>query len=191
MFTRIPKPFAVFALLALSMVVTRFSHAGNAWLPPDTSWAVFFLGGFYLRRQWRWALGLLLIEAVGIDYLAIRYDGVSNSCATLAYWAIVPAYSVLWLGGAWLRRRYQQAASDLARLCASLVLCVTLCYLLTNASSYWLGGRIAHPDLLGWWSHFTRWYGRFLMVPCIYVGFAALLHVAFTRSSSTAAQHAH
>lgn len=192
MFAPVPRRFAVFALLALSMAATRVNHAGSVWLPPDASWAVFYLAGFYLAREWRWALALLLLEAVGSDCLAIRYYGISNYCATLAYWFILPAYSVLWLGGAWLRRHYQQAASDLARLCASLLLSVTLCFLLTNASSYWLSGRIEHPDLVGWWSHLTRWYGHFLTVPCMYVGFAALVHIAFTqRSRSAAAQHAH
>ena len=190
MFAPNPRRFALFALLALSMAATRISHAGTAWLPPDASWAVFYLAGFYLAREWRWAL-LLLIEAVGIDGLGIRYYGLSNYCATLAYWFILPAYSALWLGGAWLRRHHTQAAPDVARLCASLLLSITLCYLLTNASYYWLGGGIEHPDLLGWWSNFTRWYARFLMVPCMYVGFAALLHVAFThRSHSAAPQHA-
>ena len=192
MSTPIPTRFAVFAVLALSMAATRFSHAGSAWLPPDASWAVFFIGGFYLTRQWRWALGILLIEAVGVDCLAIRHYGISNYCVTLAYWFIVPAYSALWLGGAWLRRHYQQAAPDLARLCASLLLSVTLCYLLTNASFYWLGGRIEHPSFAGWWSSFTRWYGHFLAVSCAYVALAALLHVALThRSHAAAPQRAH
>ena len=188
MSTQASRQLTVLILLALVMAATRFSHAGTAWLPPDASWAVFFIGGFYLAREWRWALGMLLIEAVGIDLLAIRHFGISNYCATLAYWFIVPAYSTLWLGGAWLRRHYQQAAlPDLARLCASLLLTVTLCYLITNTSSYWLGGRVAHPDLLGWWSHFTRWYRHFLMVPCAYVGLAAVAHAAFTHRSDAAA----
>ena len=193
MFARIPRRPLLLALLAFSMAATRFNHAGTAWLPPDASWAVFFIAGFYLGGEWRWALGMLLIEAVGIDFLAIRHYGISNYCATLAYWFILPAYSVLWLGGAWLHRHYRHAAlPDFARLCASLLLSVTLCYLITNGSSYWLGGRIAHPDLGGWWSHFTRWYGHFLMVPCAYVGLAALLRSAFThRTDAPAPQHAH
>ena len=99
MFAPIPTRFALFALLALSMAATRFTHGGAPWLPPDASWAVFFLGGFYLTRQWRWALGILLIEAVGVDCLAIQHYGISNYCVTLAYWFLVPAYSALWLGG--------------------------------------------------------------------------------------------
>src|SRR3989440_6984679 len=145
MSTPIPTRFAVFALLALSMAATRFSHAGSAWLPPDASWAVFFIGGFYLTRQWRWALAILLIEAVGVDCLAIRHYGISNYCVTLAYWFIVPAYSVLWLADAWLRRHYQQAAPALERLCAILLLSAPLSSLVSNAIFYVLARRLSPP----------------------------------------------
>jgi hypothetical protein len=175
------KRFARFALLASLMAATRFNHAGAPWLPPDASWAVFFIAGFYLRSQWRWALALLLIEAIGIDYLAIRYYGVSNYCVTLAYWFIAPAYSVLWLGGVWLGRHCQRAPRDLVRLLVSLVLAVTLCYLLTGTSFYWLSGRVAHPSLMGWAANLTSWYGHFLVVSCAYVAMAALLHIDVTR----------
>ena len=186
MLAAIPRRFVLFTVLALLMAATRFSHTGTAWLPPDASWAVFFLGGFYLAREWRWALALLLLEAVSVDCVAIGYYGISNYCVTVAYWFIVPAYSMLWLGGAWLRGHYQRAPLDLGRLFASLVLSVTGCFLITNGSFYWLGGRIQHPDLLGWWSNLTRWYGHFLLVPCLYVAAAVLVHVFLTqRARST------
>ena len=93
------------ALLALvaAMGATRFGHLGTLWAPPDASWAVFFLAGFYLRED-RWVLAVLLCEAIVIDFVAIRVYGVSSYCVTGAYWFIVPGYSMLWLGGAWLRR---------------------------------------------------------------------------------------
>ena len=178
---------AVLALLLLLMVATRFSHAGGAGVLPDASWAVFFLGGFYVARAWRWAFATLLIAAVGVDYLAIHYYGISNYCATLAYWFIVPGYSVLWLGGAWLRTHYRQRPLDLARLAASLALSVTLCFLITHSAFYWLGGRVAYPTITEWWSVFIRWYGLFLGVTCAYVGLATVVHVALTRRSHSAA----
>jgi hypothetical protein len=181
------RRLTVLALLALVMAATRFSHTGSAWLPPDASWAVFFVGGFYLAREWRWALGLLLIQAVAVDYTAIRYFGVSNYCVTVAYWFIVPAYAVLWLGGAWLRHHYRQAPADLARLVASLVVSVTVCFLLTQGSFYWLGARVAHPDLAGWWSNFARWYPHFLAVPCAYVALAAFVEIVFGSHSPAGA----
>lgn len=59
---------------------------------------MFFLAGFYLRAQTRWALPLLILEAVVIDYCAIRYSGVSNYCVTAAYGFILPGYAALWAG---------------------------------------------------------------------------------------------
>jgi hypothetical protein len=179
MSTQTSKRLTVLVLLALVMAATRFSHIGSAWLPPDASWAVFFVGGFYLAREWRWALGVLLIAAVAVDCAAIRYFGVSNYCVTVAYWFIVPGYAVLWLGGAWLRHHYRQTPVDLVRLVASLVVSVTVCFLLTSGSFYWLGGRVVHPDLAGWWSNFTRWYGHFLVVPSAYTALAAFIEIVF------------
>ena len=181
------KQFTMLSVLLLLMAGTRFSHAGGAGLLPDATWAVFFIGGFSLAREWRWALATLLIAATAVDSLAIRYYGISNYCATLAYWFIVPGYSVLWLGGVWLRRHYRHVPLDLVRLAASLVLSVTVCFLITHTSFYWLAGRVEHPTIAEWWSVFTQWYGLFLGVPSAYVALATLLHIALTRRSRSAA----
>lgn len=68
--------FTSFAAIAL-MALTRYGHFGSALSLPDASLAVFFLAGFYLPA---WMLPVLLIEAVGIDYLATTVGGVS-ACA--------------------------------------------------------------------------------------------------------------
>ena len=165
-----------FAALAVAMGATRFGHLGTAWSPPDASWAVFFLAGFYLARE-RWVLPMLLCEAVAVDFLAIHAYGVSNYCVTGAYWFIVPAYSVLWFGGVWLRRHCRQRTSDMARLAASLLASFTVCFLLTQGSFYWLGSRVVDPSLVGWWTNFARWYGPFLLVTGGYVGLTTAGHV--------------
>ena len=48
-------------LLVLLMVGTRINHFAPI---PDASWAVFFIGGFYLRSWTRWAFPLLMALAV-------------------------------------------------------------------------------------------------------------------------------
>lgn len=181
----IPVRFRVFAVLLVSMVATRFSHAGSGAVLPDATWAVFFLGGFYLARDWRWSLAALFAAAVAVDYLAIRYYGISNYCVTIAYGSIVPAYSLLWLGGAWLRRHFRQVPLDLVRLAASFVVSATLCFLVSHSAFYWLGDRVAGPTLGEWWSVFTEWYAYFLAVPGLYVAVAALVHVALTHRPRT------
>ncbi len=178
--------FTVFAVLLALMVATRFSHAGNAALLPDATWAVFFIGGFYRSRDGYWALATLFAAAVGVDYLAIRYYGISNYCVTLAYWFIVPAYSLLWVGGAWLRRHYRRVPMDLLRLLVSFVASVTLCFLVNHSAFYWLGDRTGKPSLAEWWSVVTEWYAYFLAVPGIYVALAAVVHVALTQPRAAA-----
>jgi hypothetical protein len=170
-----------FCALAALMVVTRSGHLGTAWAPPDASWAVLYLAGFYFSREWRWALPSLLCTAIVVDFVVIRDFGVSSYCVTAAYAFILPAYSLLWLGGAWLRREYRHQPVDLARCAASFALAASLCFLLTNASFYWLGGRVASPSVAGWWASFARWYPDFLGASFSYVGIAAALHAVLAR----------
>ena len=167
--------------LAALMIVTRSGHLGTAWSPPDASWAVLYLAGFYFAREWRWALPALFCTAVAVDFIVIRDFGVSSYCVTVAYVFMAPAYALLWLGGAWMRRVYRHEAADLARWAASLGLASSLCFLVTNATFYWLGGRVAAPSFAGWWENFAHWYPGFVGIPFVYVGIAALLHAALAR----------
>lgn len=173
--------------LATAMAATRFGACSGALVPPDASWAVFFIAGFYYAEEWRWALPALLIEAILIDLAAIHFYGLSDYCLTPAYAFIVPAYSMLWCGGAWLKRGYQGAVGDLRRLALSLLVAVSACYALTEGSFYWLGSRIAPVSFAGWGANFLTWYGYFMLVTAGYVALTALGHVALTRRVSAPA----
>jgi len=177
------KQVALPAGLSLLMAVTRFGHFGTAWSPPDASWAIFFLGGFYLGRHWRWLLPLWLLEAAALDFAAIQYAGVDNYCVTVAYWFIAPAYSALWAGGMWMRRHYRGDSRDWLPLASSLLLSASTCYLLTNGSFYWLGGRVSDPTLAGWWKNLNDWYLHYLTMAFEYVAIAAALHILGMRQS--------
>jgi hypothetical protein len=43
------------------------------------------------------------------------------------------------------------------------------------------------PDLAGWWSNFTRWYGHFLVVPSAYTALAAFIEIVFGSHSPAGA----
>lgn len=175
------RRLAGFCALAVLMVVTRSGHLGTAWSPPDASWAVLYLAGFYFGREWRWALPTLLCTAMAVDFIVIRDFGVSSYCVTAAYAFILPAYSLLWASGSWMRREYRHETLDLLRCAASFALAASLCFLVTNATFYWLGGRVAQPTFAGWSASFAQWYPGFVGFSSIYVGIAAVLHAVLDR----------
>ncbi|MEP6634045.1 MAG: hypothetical protein ABJA62_07530 [Luteimonas sp.] len=186
----------ILTLLAVAMAATRVHHFG---VVPDASWAVFFIGGFYLRQWTRWAFPLLMALAVLIDYLVIRGQGIdfwSHYCVSPAYWCLVPAYFALWAGGVWLRRGHVAIdATTLARLAASLVIAVAICHLLSQGSFYWISSSVAAPNFVGWWKNYSDWLPAYLGVAALYVAIAAALHVLAlqivgqTRATELAGKH--
>jgi hypothetical protein len=162
--------------LILLMIATRSGLAGDLHLQ-DASWAIFFVGGFYLGNRWRWAFPALMLTAVAIDWVAIRYYGVSNYCVTLAYGFLVPAYAALWLGGSWVRRHGSFDGLGLLALGAGALISASVCFLLTNGSFYWLGNRGPAPTFDGWMANVAVWYWPFVRVCLAYVVTAALGHV--------------
>jgi hypothetical protein len=168
---------AALALLAMVMAATRFSPLAAVAHLQDASWAVFFVAGFYLASQWRLAFPALLAEAVLIDYIAIRYLGVSNYCVTPAYWFLVPSYAALWAGGSWLRKHHSIDLRGLGSLTGSVGVAVSLCFLISNASFYWIGGRVADRTWDGWIANLSIWYWPFLRMTLVYVAVTALIHV--------------
>jgi hypothetical protein len=152
-------------LLAAAMLSTRLHHFEYV---PDASWAIFFLSGFFLFGLR--ALALLFIEAVVIDYVATQHLGISRYCLSPAYPFVLPAYAALWLGGRWAARHCAgELRHGISWLIACLLVSVSLCFLLTNGSFYWLGEHATHPDLAGWVVRIGRWYPHFLAVTSVYV----------------------
>ncbi len=173
-----PQRLAIFAVLALAMVATRFHHFAAA---PDASWAVFFIAGFYLRGSARWAFPLLMALAVVVDILVITGQGLdfwSHYCVSPAYWMLLPAHAALWLGGSWLRSRHAGIGlASLGRLALALVVATTLCYLLSNGSFYWLSPMVGERSLAGWFKNLGDWYLAYLGTTAAYVGIGAAIHV--------------
>ncbi|MBN8482271.1 MAG: hypothetical protein J0L88_11845 [Xanthomonadales bacterium] len=175
-----PQRIALFAVLALAMVATRFHH----FAVPDASWAVFFIAGFYLRGSARWAFPLLMALAVVVDIVVITGQGLdfwSHYCVSPAYWMLLPAYAALWCGGSWLRSRYAGIGfATLGRLVLALVVAATLCYLVSNGSFYWLSPVVAERSLAGWFKNLGDWYLSFVGTTVAYVGIAAAIHAVAT-----------
>lgn len=163
----------VMALSAL-MVATRYHHFGSALHLPDASLAIFLAAGFYLRR-WSWLVFFLTLAA-GIDYFAVAQETSGASCISSAYFFLLPAYGVLWLGGVWLGRSYRGALGDIARLFLVATVATTLSFLVSNGSFYWLSGRVLEPDLPGYIESVLRYLPGFLGNTLLYLAVFAAIH---------------
>ncbi len=174
----------ILALLTLLLVASRLNlpasltHFGPV---PDASWAVFFIGGFYLRTWTRWAFPLLMAAAVLVDYIVISGQGINfwtHYCVSPAYWFLLPAYFSLWAGGLLVQRFYKgNDGKSLAVLVASLVGAVAVCHLLSQGSFYWISDMVTAPTSAGWWKNYSDWFPSYLRVAAIYVGLAVIVHV--------------
>lgn len=182
---------ALFVLLALVMAATRLHHFDAL---PDASWAVFFLAGFWLRGNARWAFPVLMAEAVLVDFVAITSLGMNffdHYCVSLAYWMLVPGYFALWLGGSWLAAHAKDLGLPALGLAvAALLISEFVCYLVTNGSYYWLSATVPQPRSVGHWlANAADWYLPFLKTTAAYVAIGLLLHVAVTQLAGSLRRH--
>jgi uncharacterized membrane protein len=117
-------------LLSLLLVLTRFGHFGHTLVPLDASWAVFLLGGAFLRTSPA-LLGMCAL-AGAVDLAAFAL-GISTVCMSPGYVLLLPAYATLWcagrLGGAREVRR-------LPRVAVAAVLGAVAAFAISNAGYF-------------------------------------------------------
>ncbi|WP_293715299.1 hypothetical protein [Stenotrophomonas sp. UBA7606] len=174
----------ILSLLVLLMAGTRLNHFAPV---PDASWAVFFIGGFYLRNWTRWAFPLLMGLAVVVDWVVISNQGMSfwqHYCVSAAYWMLIPAYFAMWAGGMLLRRYYTGASlKSLGLLAASVIGSVALCHLIAQGSFYWISASVAEPSVAGWAKNYSDWLLPYMQTAAMYVGAAAVVQVVVEATS--------
>lgn len=169
----------VLSVLVLLMAATRVNHFAAI---PDASWAVFFIGGFYLRQWTRWAFPLLMALAVLVDWIVIRRSGLDfwqHYCVSPGYWMLLPAYFAMWGGGLLLRGGYHGANwSALGKGALLLVAAVAVCHLFAQGGFYWTSDSVAAPTVDGWAKNYGDWFLPYLRTAAVYVGLAAALQLA-------------
>lgn len=172
------RAFVLFVLVLL-MAATRVNHFAAI---PDASWAVFFIGGFYLRSWTRWAFPALMVLAVLVDWWVITRSGLDfwqHYCVSPGYWMLVPAYAALWGGGVLLGRNYAGAGwAALGKGALLLVAAVAVCHLFAQGGFYWNSDNVAAPTLGGWAKNYADWFLPYLRTTAVYVGLAGALQLA-------------
>lgn len=173
----------VLCTLALLLMATRVHHFAAI---PDASWAVFFIGGFYLRGGTRWAFPLLMLLAVLVDWFVISRSGLDfwqHYCVSPGYWMLLPAYFALWGGGMLLAQHYRGARwGSLPRAALLLLASVALCHLFAQGGFYWTSEQVQQPTVAGWWKNYGDWFLPYLGTTALYVGLATALQLALEQT---------
>jgi len=166
----------VFAVLAMVMIVTRSHSLSQQFHLPDTSWASFFVAGFYIRS--RLAFPALFLLGFAIDLVMIRVFGTSDFCFTPAYWLLVPACGAMWFAGNWAHRRLTPTLASLPALIAVVCGATFVAELISSGGFYFLGGRFAEPTPAGFLPRLRMYFPMTLLATLGWAGLAALAHVA-------------
>ena len=177
------RTWIIAAGLMLAMAATRLNHFGSAFSLPDASWAVFFLGGLYLARNARASIAIfiaLLLQAGLTDFYVTTVQGVSDWCMTPAYWFLIPTYGSLWFVGRWFALHHTLEGKGLVLLAALAWAANSFAFLLSNASFYFVSGRVNEMSLTEFVSRVSGYYVSYVSMSMLYIACAVGIHMLFT-----------
>jgi hypothetical protein len=154
--------------LVFLMALTRGSHVGTTFSLPDATLAAMLLGGIFLRRG-AWFATLMGI-CIAVDAFAVGVAGVSSYCLSPAYWALLPTYAVMWLGGRWLAKRGN--AFEAVPYAAVALTTTTIAFLISTDSFYLFSGRFPQVPLWEVMQHGWEYFPAYLGYTLLYLGVA-------------------
>jgi len=182
------------ALLALSMLATRYHHFGSALHLADTSWAAFFLAGLWFRSA-RPLAGLLAV-AVAVDLGSIALDGgTMAACFSPAYPGALLAYTALWgagrMAGRWLSEGRTSMATGMIGIAAALLSGVTAAFVIANATFWAFSGQFEALAAGEYMARVTPYLAGYLGTAAGYtaIGLAGLMTVQQLRANAWRLRH--
>jgi hypothetical protein len=175
-----PQTLIAVGLLILT-IATRGSHVGSAALLPDATLAAMLLGGMLLKRG-AW-FGGLLTACVAVDAFAVGIAGVSSYCLSPAYWALLPTYAVMWLGGLWLAKR-KNAFETMPYIAVALAV-TSSAFVISTHSFYLFSGKFPQASLWEVLQHGWEYYPAYLGYTMMYLAAAWATHHVLRILSAT------
>lgn len=167
----------VMAALVLLMGLTRLGHFGEFANPPDASWAVFFLGGLWLRNLRTFALFFGLAFATDLAAVAL---GTPTDCFSPAYGFLIPAYGALWIAGAATERLAIAPVAVVFSAAATFCIANLGMFLFANASGAAAGAYAA--AVVGYFPHY-------LLTMAAYVTVGLLAQLLLQRRATVPVEH--
>ncbi len=165
--------FLIFVLSAI-MWLTRGHHMASIAQLPDASWAIFFIVGFYFSSFA--VIALFLAQAFFIDYLVLSQMGIGESCFTLAYSFLLPAYLSLWFAGRWFSRRYALNVTAFKNFAFAAISGIIVCELISSGSYYFINvpGTASIGEFMG---RITLYLPHALAITMSYLIVALVAHL--------------
>ena len=127
---------ALIFVLSAIMWLTRGHHFASLSQLPDASWPIFFIVGFYFSSFA--VIALFLAQAFLIDYLVVTQMGIGQSCFTVAYSFLLPAYLSLWFAGRWLAKNASLNITSFKNFLLASVVGTIVCELISSGSYYFI-----------------------------------------------------
>lgn len=150
----------ILAALAALMLLTRTHNFMLGGILPDASWAIFLLGGFFLKR-WSY-IAMLGLLAWTIDLAVTINTPAAAYCFSPAYIALVACWPVLW-GAGYLAARMFKGSFAWPKLLIAPVLGVSAAFLISNLGFYALSGNFEGMAMTEYASRVSRYFDGFLL----------------------------
>lgn len=185
---------AALAVMAVSMLATRYHHFSSALHLADTSWAVFFLAGLWFRQAR--VLGGLLVLAVAIDLGSVWLDGAAMaSCFSPAYPGVLAAYAALWGAGRLAGKRLTDSSENtyagLAWIAGALITGSVIAFGISNVTFYAFSSQFEAMAALEYVQRTLPYLGGYMTSAAIYslVGLAGMTATNVVRDGFRAQRH--
>jgi len=159
----------VLGALAATILLTRVKHFGWAFTPPDTTLAVLFLGGLWVRSVWTFPV--LLATAALADQIAFQ-QGVSDWCVTPAYPWLIPAYACMWLAGIACRKLDWRTPAGIATGSAYLAVAIAVEFVISSGSFFLFSGYFPEMRAPQYWASTIRYFPSYAGLSFGYVAAA-------------------
>ena len=158
------KTLAIAAVITFFMLLTHGSHVLTTVSLPDTSLALFLLGGLYLRKG-VWFVTLFVLAAI-IDFGAAVLDPAQGFCLTNGYWGLIAAYGAMWLGGRWLASR--RDAFALLPYAATSLITTIIAFVISTQTYYLFSGRFPNGGVMETMHYGWNYLPSYLSFTAIY-----------------------
>lgn len=172
--------YLILFFLSSLMLITRGRHMATVSQLPDASWAIFFVIGFYFSNFL--IIIAFLAQAFLIDYVVVTQMGIGQSCYTLAYVFLVPAYLSIWFSGRLLKNQFDLNIKFLKDFLIYAISGTIFCELISSGSFYFIN-FYEKASILEFSQRFIQFFPNSLRITLTYLVIALVFHLVITSIS--------